>query len=76
MASAHDRAVLQAIFHPTTPFGDYSDLNQTETLDDDGECVRFMSLRIMSRHLMFIILNHIEIIFIYPFPEQIEKEKT
>lgn len=75
MASAHDRAVLQAIFHPTTPFGDNADLNQTETLDDDGECVRFMSLRIMSRHLMFITLNHIEIIFIYPFPEQREKEK-
>ncbi|CAG12805.1 unnamed protein product, partial [Tetraodon nigroviridis] len=35
MASAHDRAVLQAIFNPNTPFGDNSDLNQTETLDDD-----------------------------------------
>lgn len=76
MASAHDRAVLRAIFNPTTPFGDNSDLNQTETLDDDGECVRFMSLRVMSRHFMFITLHHIEIIFIYPFPEQKEEEKN
>ncbi|XP_003968699.1 tetratricopeptide repeat protein 36 [Takifugu rubripes] len=34
MASAHDRAVLQAIFNPTTPFGD-SGPNRTEALDDD-----------------------------------------
>lgn len=37
MASAHDRAVLQAIFNPTTPFGDIPVLNQEEELIDDGE---------------------------------------
>lgn len=37
MASAHDRAVLQAIFNPTTPFGDIPGLNQEEELIDDGE---------------------------------------
>ncbi|XP_054458502.1 tetratricopeptide repeat protein 36 isoform X2 [Anoplopoma fimbria] len=36
MASAHDRAVLQAIFNPTTPFGDIPGLNQEEELIDDG----------------------------------------
>ncbi|XP_017271768.1 tetratricopeptide repeat protein 36 [Kryptolebias marmoratus] len=35
MASAHDRAVLQAIFNPNTPFGDIPDLNQEEELIDD-----------------------------------------
>lgn len=35
MASAHDRAVLQAIFNPTTPFGDIPGLNQDEELIDD-----------------------------------------
>ncbi|GAA6232769.1 tetratricopeptide repeat protein 36 [Lates japonicus] len=35
MASAHDRAVLQAIFNPTTPFGDVPNLNQEEELIDD-----------------------------------------
>eukprot|EP00064_Thunnus_orientalis_P024324 superscaffoldBa00010255_g24610 len=35
MASAHDRAVLQAIFNPTTPFGDIPGLNQEEELIDD-----------------------------------------
>ncbi|XP_069017594.1 tetratricopeptide repeat protein 36 [Embiotoca jacksoni] len=35
MASAHDRAVLQAIFNPTTPFGDIPGLNQKEELIDD-----------------------------------------
>ncbi|KAM4566535.1 tetratricopeptide repeat protein 36 [Odontesthes bonariensis] len=35
MASAHDRAVLQAIFNPTTPFGDIPGLNQEEELTDD-----------------------------------------
>uniref|UniRef100_A0A3B5A1K8 Tetratricopeptide repeat protein 36 n=1 Tax=Stegastes partitus TaxID=144197 RepID=A0A3B5A1K8_9TELE len=37
MASAHDRAVLQAIFNPNTPFGDIPGLNQEEELIDDGE---------------------------------------
>lgn len=37
MASEHDRAVLQAIFNPTTPFGDVPGLNQDEELTDDGE---------------------------------------
>lgn len=36
MATAHDRAVLQTIFNPTTPFGDNSGLNQEEELNDDG----------------------------------------
>ncbi|KAM9319170.1 tetratricopeptide repeat protein 36 [Pholidichthys leucotaenia] len=35
MASAHDRAVLQAIFNPTTPFGDIPSLSQEEELIDD-----------------------------------------
>lgn len=35
MASAHDNAVLQAIFNPNSPFGDFSGLNQEETLIDD-----------------------------------------
>ncbi|XP_017557442.1 tetratricopeptide repeat protein 36 [Pygocentrus nattereri] len=35
MASAHDKAVLQAIFSPTTPFGDIPGLNQEEELTDD-----------------------------------------
>ncbi|XP_035536161.1 tetratricopeptide repeat protein 36 [Morone saxatilis] len=35
MASAHDRAVLQAIFNPTTPLGDIPGLNQEEELIDD-----------------------------------------
>ncbi|CAJ1064996.1 tetratricopeptide repeat protein 36 isoform X1 [Xyrichtys novacula] len=35
MASAQDRAVLQAIFNPTTPFGDIPGLNQEEELIDD-----------------------------------------
>ncbi|XP_026153790.1 tetratricopeptide repeat protein 36 [Mastacembelus armatus] len=34
MASEHDRAVLQAIFNPTTPFGDIPGLNQEEELID------------------------------------------
>ncbi|XP_051934593.1 tetratricopeptide repeat protein 36 [Hippocampus zosterae] len=37
MASEHDRAVLQAIFSPNTPFGDVPGLDQEEELkDDDG----------------------------------------
>lgn len=39
MASAHDRAVLQALFNPSTPFGNDSGLNQEEELNDDGECL-------------------------------------
>ncbi|XP_053729784.1 tetratricopeptide repeat protein 36 [Synchiropus splendidus] len=35
MASEHDRAVLQAIFNPNTPFGDVPDLNQEDALADD-----------------------------------------
>ncbi|XDV29547.1 hypothetical protein PO909_032659 [Leuciscus waleckii] len=35
MASAHDRAVLQAIFNPTSPFGDIPGLNQEDDLIDD-----------------------------------------
>ncbi|KAF3847426.1 hypothetical protein F7725_020454 [Dissostichus mawsoni] len=35
MASAHDRAVLQAIFSPTSPLGDVPGLNQEEELIDD-----------------------------------------
>ncbi|KAG5844303.1 tetratricopeptide repeat protein 36 [Anguilla rostrata] len=38
MATAHDRAVLQTIFTPTTPFGDVPGLNRVEDLkDDDNE---------------------------------------
>ncbi|KAG7478597.1 tetratricopeptide repeat protein 36 [Solea senegalensis] len=35
MASEHDRAVLRAIFSPTSPFGDVPGLNQEEELIDD-----------------------------------------
>ncbi|XP_034024854.1 tetratricopeptide repeat protein 36 [Thalassophryne amazonica] len=35
MASEHDRAVLQAIFNPTTPFGDVPGQHQEEELIDD-----------------------------------------
>ncbi|KAL2095712.1 hypothetical protein ACEWY4_007860 [Coilia grayii] len=35
MATAHDKAVLQAIFNPNTPFGDMPDLYQEEDLTDD-----------------------------------------
>ena len=38
MASEHDRAVLQAIFHPGSPLGDTGPaLNSEEELTDDGE---------------------------------------
>lgn len=37
MATAHDQAVLQAIFNPNTPFGDMPDLYQEEDLTDDGK---------------------------------------
>lgn len=37
MASAHDKAVLQAIFNPTSPFGDIPGLNQEDDLTDDGK---------------------------------------
>uniref|UniRef100_A0A3B3T594 Tetratricopeptide repeat protein 36 n=1 Tax=Paramormyrops kingsleyae TaxID=1676925 RepID=A0A3B3T594_9TELE len=37
MATERDKAVLQAIFNPTTPFGDVVGLNEKEDLtDDDG----------------------------------------
>ncbi|XP_028321083.1 tetratricopeptide repeat protein 36 isoform X2 [Gouania willdenowi] len=36
MASANDRAVLQAIFNPSTPFGDVPGLHQEEVPDDDS----------------------------------------
>ncbi|KAL0972679.1 hypothetical protein UPYG_G00193320 [Umbra pygmaea] len=35
MSSAHDRAVLHAIFSPTNPFEDLPGLNQEEELTDD-----------------------------------------
>ncbi|KAG9341473.1 hypothetical protein JZ751_019283 [Albula glossodonta] len=35
MATTHDRAVLQTIFSPTTPFGDVPGLNQDEDIKDD-----------------------------------------
>lgn len=56
MASAHDRAVLQAIFNPTTPFGDIPGLNQEEELIDDGEheLLTGVSQHIMSQYIEFI----------------------
>uniref|UniRef100_A0A671KKN9 Tetratricopeptide repeat protein 36 n=2 Tax=Sinocyclocheilus anshuiensis TaxID=1608454 RepID=A0A671KKN9_9TELE len=35
MASAHDRAVLQVIFNPSSPFGDIPGLNQEDELTDN-----------------------------------------
>lgn len=61
MASAHDRAVLQAIFNPTTPFGDVPGLNQEEELIDDGE-PELMCLYI-SCHSILNLFEH------FPFPE-------
>lgn len=56
MASAHDRAVLQAIFNPTTPFGDIPGVNQEEKLIDDGEheLLTGVSQHIMSQYIEFI----------------------
>lgn len=39
MASAHDRAVLQAIFNPSSPFGSSSGLVIEEESHDNGESV-------------------------------------
>ena len=52
MASANDRAVLQAIFNPTTPFGDVPALNQEEELIDDGE-------RLISSHSSVCVYHFI-----------------
>lgn len=60
MASEHDRAVLRAIFNPTTPFGDNSDLNQTEPLDDDGECAHvegILSLSLYTTLKLFLYIR-------------------
>lgn len=62
MASEHDRAVLRAIFNPNTPFGDNSDLNQTEPSDDDGECARvegifFLSLSLYTTLKLFLYIR-------------------
>ncbi|XP_028818443.1 tetratricopeptide repeat protein 36 [Denticeps clupeoides] len=35
MATEHDKAVLQAIFNPSTPFGDIPGINQEEELTED-----------------------------------------
>ncbi|KAJ8342739.1 hypothetical protein SKAU_G00326670 [Synaphobranchus kaupii] len=35
MATAHDRAVLQTIFSPTSPFGDVPGLDRVDVLKDD-----------------------------------------
>ncbi|XP_061683180.1 tetratricopeptide repeat protein 36 [Syngnathoides biaculeatus] len=45
MASAHDRAVLQAIFNPNTPFGDVPGLDQEQELTDDDSPFDEDSLR-------------------------------
>lgn len=58
MASAHDRAVLQAIFNPTTPFGDIPGLNQEEELIDDGEHELLVCLNI-SCHSILNLFEHI-----------------
>lgn len=42
MASANDRAVLQAIFNPTSPFGDIPALNQEDELTDDGKKITLL----------------------------------
>ena len=49
MASEHDRAVLQAIFNPTTPVGDVPGLNQEEELTDDGEFWTFVFITVKTR---------------------------
>lgn len=37
MATANDRAVLQSIFHPNTPFGEISAEDETEQMQEEGE---------------------------------------
>lgn len=37
MATANDRAVLQTIFNPSTPFGDIPGLDEEEDVQDEGE---------------------------------------
>ncbi|NWS74733.1 TTC36 protein, partial [Crotophaga sulcirostris] len=37
MATANDRAVLQTIFNPSTPFGDIPGLDQEEEAQEEGE---------------------------------------
>ncbi|XP_077350465.1 tetratricopeptide repeat protein 36 [Festucalex cinctus] len=45
MATEHDRAVLQAIFSPNTPFGDVPGLDQERELTDDDSPFDADSLR-------------------------------
>ncbi|XP_077422767.1 tetratricopeptide repeat protein 36 [Vanacampus margaritifer] len=45
MASEHDRAVLQAIFSPNTPFGDVPGLDQEQELTDNDSPFNVDSLR-------------------------------
>nr|XP_013798938.1 PREDICTED: tetratricopeptide repeat protein 36 [Apteryx mantelli mantelli] len=37
MATANDRAVLQTIFSPSTPFGDIPGLDEEEEVQEEGE---------------------------------------
>ncbi|XP_061538071.1 tetratricopeptide repeat protein 36 [Phycodurus eques] len=48
MASAHDRAVLQAIFNPNSPFGDVPGLDQEQELMDDDSPFDEDSLRLVK----------------------------
>lgn len=66
MASAHDRAVLQAIFNPTTPFGDIPGLNREEDLTDDGESELLFCVPIYyARALKFAISLRMKFILKY-----------
>lgn len=71
MATAHDRAVLQAIFNPTSPFGDIPDLNQEEELIDDGKrelfglmflCISCHSILNLFEHIPLLVLKKHDIV--------------
>lgn len=57
MASAHDRAVLQAIFNPSTPFGDPPGLDQEEEFIDEGEPLTSC-----------VSTYHVKAFYVYHFP--------
>lgn len=64
MASAHDRAVLQAIFSPTSPLGDVPGPNQEEELIDDGKC-ELLTWCVYTYHVTAFYVYHFIAYWIY-----------
>lgn len=58
MASAHDRAVLQAIFNPSSPFGSSSGPDTEEESFDDGESVSTYHVTPFFSVYHFIAYSH------------------